>query len=351
MNFENQILFFFSALGVFNGLFLSIYFAIIVKNKSKATYFLAALLFVISVRVMKSVFLTFYSETSSFFIQVGLTACFLIGPFLYLYIRSATKPKSVGKWKWLIHILPVTLFMIVTGILYPYLDYWYLWQLKSGGFLGWMLLSQWTVYLFISIYQARFSILKLFSKIEKPSNLDYWITNILSGCFLIWLAYNTNKYTSYIVGALTFSFTFYVSLMVWFFKRRQHGLSFLSSSLKYQNKKISNTEIELLRERLPILFIQEEIHLNSDLKLTDVAKQLQTKRHTLSQYLNETMGQNFSDYVNGYRVKSAMEMLRSNDLLTIKGIGNACGFKSNTSFYAAFKKHMAMTPAEFKKSI
>lgn len=351
MEFEDQILFFFSALGAFNGLFLSLYFAFIIKNRNRASYFLAALLFVISVRVIKSVFLSFYPDTSSLFVQVGLTACFLIGPFLYLYTRIATKPESVGGWKWLIHVLPIIVFMIVTGILYPYNDYWYLWQHGSDGIFGFMLLFQWTFYLFASIYQVRLSFSRLFSKKEKPSNLDYWIVNIVVGCFLIWLAYNTVRYTSYIVGALSFSFTLYVSLMVWFFKRRQHSLSFLSPTVKYQNKEISDLEAISISDRLPQLFTEEKIHLDSNLKLLDVAKRLQTKGHTLSQYLNDTVGQSFSNYVNGYRVESAIKMLQSNKVLTIEGIGNECGFKSNTSFYTAFKKHKGMTPAQFKKSL
>lgn len=351
MEFEDQLLFFFSALGAFNGLFLSLYFAFIIKNRNRATYFLAALLFVISVRVTKSVFLHFYPDTSSLFIQIGLTACFLIGPFLYLYTRIATKPESIGKCRWLIHIIPIIIFMIITGILYPYNEHWYLWQRGYDGVFGYMLLFLWTTYLIAAIYQVRFSFAKLFSKTEKPSTLDYWIINIVVGCFLVWLAYNTVRYTSYIVGALSFSFTLYISLMIWFFRRRQHSLSFLSPTVKYQNKTISDVEALSIADSLPKLFVQEKLHLDADLKLLDVAKRLQTKKHTLSQYLNDTVGQSFSNFINGYRVESAMEMLQSNKVLTIEGIGNECGFKSNTSFYTAFKKHKGMTPAQYKKSL
>lgn len=351
LEFEDQILFFFSALGAFNGLFLSLYFAFIVKNKNRATYFLAGLLFVISVRVIKSVFLSFYPDTSSLFVQVGLTACFLIGPFLFLYTRIATKPDSFSNFKWLLHIVPIVVFMIVVGILYPYNDYWFLWQRGVKGILGNMLLVLWTCYLIAAIYQVRNSFKKLVAKEEKPSNLDYWLVNIVGGCFLVWLAYNTVHYTSYIVGALSFSFTLYISLMIWFFKRRHRSLSFLSPSKKYQNNAISDAEALSIADRLPQLFNEEKIHLDSNLKLLDVAKKLQTKQHTLSQYLNDTVGQSFSNYVNGYRVESAVAMLQSNSMLTIEGIGNECGFKSNTSFYTAFKKHKGMTPAQFKKSL
>ncbi len=37
--------------------------------------------------------------------------------------------------------------MIVTGILYPSIDHWYLWQHGPSGIFGYMLLFQWTLYL------------------------------------------------------------------------------------------------------------------------------------------------------------------------------------------------------------
>ncbi|WP_109300967.1 AraC family transcriptional regulator [Aquimarina sp. AU474] len=351
MNFEDQLLFFFSALGAFNGLFLSLYFAFFIKNKNKATYFLAALLFVISVRVTKSVFLTFYPGTSSAFVSVGLTACFLIGPFLYLYIKIAIKPDSIGKWAWLIHVVPVVIFMIVIGILYPYRAYSGLWRRIPPGIFGILLLSQWTIYVMLAIYQAKGSFKKLFSRTEKITTLDFWIINIVVGGFLIWLAYNTTTYTSYIVGALSFSFTFYITVIIWFFKRRKSALSFLTPSVKYANKKIDTGKATSIDSKLKTLFQEKEIHCNPGLKLSDVASLLNIKPHELSQYFNDNLGISFSNYVNTYRIASAENMLQSNDKLTLEAIGNECGFKSNSSFYTAFKKIKGITPAQFKKSL
>lgn len=351
MNFENQILFFFSALGAFNGLFLSLYFAFLIKNKNRTTYFLSGLLFVISVRVTKSVFLTFYPETSSLFIQIGLTACFLIGPFLYLYTRIATKPEGAGGWNWLIHIVPIIIFMVVTGILYPYNEYWHMWQRKSNGIFGLLLFTLWTSYVVAAIYQVRFSFIKLVSKEEKPRNLDYWLINIVIGVFIIWLAYNTARYTSYVVGALSFSFTFYLTLLIWFFKRRKNSLSFLSPAVKYANKKIDNSKALNISSALKPFFEDDEIHRNPNLKLSEVAQNLNVTTHELSQYFNENLGMGFSNYVNSYRIASAKKMLESNDLLTLEAIGNECGFRSNSTFYAAFKKINGVTPSQYKKTL
>ena len=113
MEVSSELLFFFSALGAFNGVFLGLYFALFIKNRTRATYFLAGLLFVVSVRVAKSVFLTFYPGTSSTFIHIGLTACLLIGPFLYLYTQAVYADKVRHKLLWLLHVLPAIFIMTV----------------------------------------------------------------------------------------------------------------------------------------------------------------------------------------------------------------------------------------------
>lgn len=351
MDFERQLLFFFSALGAFNGLFLSLYFGFFIKNRSRATYFLAMLLFVISVRVTKSVFLTFYPGTSSTFVSIGLTACFLIGPFLYLYTRIATRPEQAHRWNWLWHVVPVMVMMLLVSIYFPYREYTYLWWRKPPRIMGVLLASQWTLYVFAAIYQARHSFVKLLKENEKLSTLDFWIINIVTGGFIIWLAYNTSNYTSYIVGALSFSFTFYITLIIWFFKRRKTALSFLTPTVKYAKKKIDKSREAALRQQLSSLFEREQIHRNPELKIKDVADQIDTTSHELSQFLNDNEGTSFTHFINEYRIHTAKELLESKDNLTLEAIGLESGFKSNSTFYTAFKKNVGITPAQYKKSL
>lgn len=344
------MLFFFSALGAFNGLFLSFYFGFFVKKKTKSTYFLAALLFVLSVRVTKSTFMTFVPGISSAFIQVGLSACLLIGPFLYLYIKSVTKKGQSPKWRWLIHVLPVIVVMTILGYYFPYREHRYLWQRQADGYMAWVLFSQWLAYIVLAARMTRHSFKQVFSKSQQASNLDIWLVNIIIGMGVVWLAYFTNGYTSYIVGAISFSFSFYVTLLIWVFRRRKSHL-FFEGGGKYGGNKVSPNIPSDLTANLEQLFKERGLHKNSDLKLQDVAKALQVKPYILSQFLNNVLGKSFSTLINEYRVASAEEMIRTDNLLTLEAIGQECGFKSNSSFYTAFKKIQGQTPAKFKQSI
>ncbi len=351
MQIQHQILFFFSALGAFNGLFLSLYFGFFVKNRNRASYFLAALLFVVSVRVAKSVFLTFYPDTSGLFIQVGLTACFLIGPFLYLYVREVIKGgNQSGAQQWLWHILPVVAGMIAIGYFLPYWDNRKLWWRVPPGILGWTLFTQWLIYVLLAAFCIRGSFKKLFRRNQKIGNQDFWLLNVVIGVGIIWLAYNTSQYTSYIVGALSFSFTLYLTILIWVFKRRKSPL-FFEQPVKYANKRINANDARMIETRLIHLFKEQAPYKDPQLKLSDVAQAIDESPHALSEYLNDNLGKSFSTFVNEYRVKAASVMLETNNQLTLEAIGRECGFKSNSSFYAAFKKVTGTTPARFKKAL
>jgi AraC-like DNA-binding protein len=89
------------------------------------------------------------------------------------------------------------------------------------------------------------------------------------------------------------------------------------------------------------------------LTLAELALALSTTPHNLSEVINTRTGQNFYDFVNGYRVDEVKERLRdpNADHLTLLAIGLEAGFNSKSSFNAVFKKHTSMTPSEYKKTL
>lgn len=349
MNLEDQLLFLISALGGVNGLFLSVYFAFFVKQKNETTYFLSALLFVISIRVTKSAFFAFYDNLSTDFIQIGLLACMLIGPFLYLHVRSTTE-KDYPKWNWLIHVVPIVIAMGFIVTFYPYNENRAMWRWGWGISFGNALYIIWYSYTFYSAYLARSSFKNMFSRNRKASNKDMWLVNVILGVLLVAIAYFTTGYTSYIVGALSFSFIFYLTILLWVFRKGKIA-AFFESPEKYATKTIAPRESDTIAFKLEQLFREQELYKNPNLKLSEVAKEIDIVPNYLSQFLNDNLNKSFSSFVNEHRVRAAENMLKNNTLLTVEAIGNECGFKSNSTFYAAFKKVKGVTPGEFKKSL
>ena len=347
MPIERPLLFFFSAIGAFNGLFLSTYFAFLVKEKTKATYFLAAFLLAASIRVIKSVFIYFYPQIPALFVQIGLAACVMIGPFLYLYVSARVENKQYERYTWLYHVVPGALSVVLFMNYYPY---WQCQKVYCSLYFIYILYTQWIGYVVMSGIVIRDSFRKLFTSGEKLTDEEIWQVSLVVGIAIVWAAYNFSQYTSYISGAVSFSFIFYLLVLLWVFKRRKTPV-FFEEPVKYSNKKISTEEADTIASQLDQLFAEKELHKNPNLKLSDVAEELGISPHYLSQYLNDNLGQRFSSFINAYRVEAAEAMLRTNHQLTLEAIGNECGFRSNSSFYAAFKKFKGATPAQYKKTV
>jgi len=82
-----------------------------------------------------------------------------------------------------------------------------------------------------------------------------------------------------------------------------------------------------------------------------LSKALKIPKYQLTEVLNTTIGKNFFQFVNAYRVEEVKKMLVDpKNLYSIEAIGYECGFSSKSSFYKEFKRITGMTPAEYKKS-
>jgi len=346
MDFNSQVVFLLSALGAINGIFLSLYFAFFTKQKTKTNYFLGALLFVLSVRIIKSVFFYFNPDLSQTFIQLGLSACLLIGPFLYLYVNAALKEPHVQKTKWYFHVLPFVMLSLVAWYLIPYKANRSLWSpyLVRGIYLIWL------VYIVRCGFLLKTTFKKLFSRQGRLNDFEVLLLSIYIGVTVIWLAYFTSRYTSYIVGALSFSFVFYLLLLLVFFKRNRNSI-FFEKEIKYANKKIDAKTVTTLESNLNRVLLEKELFKIPDLKLSDLSKELDIPPYLLSQFLNDNLNKGFSRFINEYRVKHAEKLFVTKTQLTLEAIGQESGFKSNSTFYSAFKQINGSTPANFKRQL
>ena len=98
--------------------------------------------------------------------------------------------------------------------------------------------------------------------------------------------------------------------------------------------------------------IKTECYLNADLTIKKLAHDLSISESNLSRIVKLGAGANFSDFINKYRVEKSKWFLKQKkyDTYTTEVIGMECGFNSNSTFYAAFKKFNDLTPAEFRNS-
>jgi len=123
-------------------------------------------------------------------------------------------------------------------------------------------------------------------------------------------------------------------------------------SKKYERSGMTKTKAEALHKKLIHLMETDKPFTYSSVKLGQLAKMVGTTPNYLSQVINEECGQNFYDFVNGYRITEAKKLIQdpANEQVTLLSIAYDVGFNSKSAFNAAFKKYTGMTPSQFRKN-
>ena len=94
------------------------------------------------------------------------------------------------------------------------------------------------------------------------------------------------------------------------------------------------------------------MYRDAGLSAESLAEQLGIHRNVLSKAINRVSGTNYSQYINGFRVKEAIRIISQNEHeeLYIGELYERVGFSTRSSFYRAFKQFTGLSPAEFQKN-
>lgn len=106
-------------------------------------------------------------------------------------------------------------------------------------------------------------------------------------------------------------------------------------------------------ERLERVMKAEQIYLQQNITIENVANLVGTNRTYLSRAIKLYGGCNFNNYVNNYRIQDALIMLanETKELLTIEAIAQSVGFRSKSTFNKSFKEYTGITPSIYKSEI
>ena len=124
----------------------------------------------------------------------------------------------------------------------------------------------------------------------------------------------------------------------------------LASEVVYSKSKLGRVNVAEKREQLQRLMLEEQIYENDDLSLNTVAEQLGLTGHQLSELVNSSFSLSFPRYVRHHRIEAAKRMLLAEPDASVLSIGLATGFKSQSSFYTAFRDLAGQAPAAYRNA-
>lgn len=102
-----------------------------------------------------------------------------------------------------------------------------------------------------------------------------------------------------------------------------------------------------LMQTLNAIMKDKELFRDSNLTLARIAKRLSVPTRDLSGAINRTTGENFSRFINGYRIAYAKGALQETDLPVTEVMFEA-GFLSKSSFNTEFRRVTGLTPSQFR---
>ncbi len=122
---------------------------------------------------------------------------------------------------------------------------------------------------------------------------------------------------------------------------------------QYKKSLISQEHLERYRTELKTILSESEPFLNPHLSLSDLAQMIGIPANQLSQVLNAGFDQNFSEFINTYRIQYFKKLLQNPEKqnFTILALAYESGFNSKTAFNTFFKRSEGMTPKAYLKSV
>ena len=105
---------------------------------------------------------------------------------------------------------------------------------------------------------------------------------------------------------------------------------------------------EDLMSRIVALMEDKEAFRRTGLRKADVAEALGTNVTYISACINTQRGLTFPEFIAGYRVQYAQNLMRTKPQMRLSDVAEESGFSSEQSFFRTFKSMTGMTPQEWK---
>jgi AraC-like DNA-binding protein len=348
------------------------YFLFSLSSEKKTSNALFALFLICGALDVSGYYADLFSKIPSNIDMLRSLSCFLLLPVFYLYVVSVCYSQFKLKATHFLHALP---FIISNLVMVPR----YYWADVTGKtdfynsytehievqFIHVFLYVQFIVY-FVLIFRLLFHFKKVYY--QNYSNAEIgtfkWLMQLTLGIsflYTIALIKNIFKFTQFmevytwaeiiaILGALSLNCWFVLKALKYpeLFKSVNSNLELVGDFKKIKEDSLK-TEEEI--RSLKLFMIEKEPFLDPSLTIQNLASQMQIGSRELSVLINQHIGNHFFDFVNEYRINKTTKILQdaSKNKLTILEILYEVGFNSKSSFNAAFKKHVGITPTEYRK--
>lgn len=115
----------------------------------------------------------------------------------------------------------------------------------------------------------------------------------------------------------------------------------------YIEKMDDDMKMNNLYKRVIMYMEEKRPYLDQTFDMDSLADMMLTNKLYLSKTINILSGRNFRQFINYYRIRRAIELLKADPKLKICEVAEMSGFHSAVSFNMAFKVNTGKTPSEW----
>ena len=353
------------------GLFLMFALRFLPKRNKYANRVLSIILLIANVMLLGRIAVGYYGIEQLHRIATLMDGTiYIFGPLFYGYIRRLLFiEKSVYHLSF-VHYIPVITYSL-----------FYVWVLTIPTetlvtYRGTKLLS--TIYASIEgsgIFSMSFYIIRSISllKTSKKRAKEQYASNspiyqFLTGLMVtlcifcsLWMVNFTNEYILDNSSLRYFGYgVMWISMggLIYFlgFYSLSRPEVFMVHKIKEQknaekSNRLSSEEIQTLQRKLEIALEEHQLYLDSKISLVSLSKAIETTPNNLSWLLNNIYEKKFYVFINEYRVRAFLKLIREceHKNTTLFALAIDVGFNSKSTFNNAFKLITNQTPSAYIK--
>ena len=312
-------------------------------------------------------------EVAIFFAPIAFSVNLTLMPLLWLLVQRGFNPYYRFTPLRLLHFLPAVLSLILFFMIHENTgdDTW------LGDVNYTMVLLQLIGYfyaIFRYLHKVKHFVRSHYSAAELQRKL--WIPRfttlfvamfaVVMVCYALWP--RTDAWLLQLLTVIIMGYLLYSELAIALFERYRNDAvtataaaeaeaEFIATEVKPQpqpeadNSKEEMQKLEQYARQVEEYLRASEVYVDPNLSLKDVATATGISSKNLSKSINATLGKNFFDLVNGFRIEKSKALLISKKEkgLTLETIAEQCGFNSRITFNNAFKKVIGVTTTEWLK--
>jgi AraC-like DNA-binding protein len=312
--------------------------------------------------------------------RTGLFLAYLVGPFLYVYVRNSFYPGILWKRTDWLFLLPALFYVIdlfpffissrdyKMAILRSTLDF----PSKYFGVKeGWIALNGfhfafvyvWDFIIQVLVFRMLIRNLRFRKGMDGSLNKRlFWFLVVITICFLpltvpglAGILLHLNWFTLKFIGVSLTIDLLATTLYLFFYPDIQLGFGPRSAA----EARIRKKEARILKRvdylepvaKLEKFMNEKRVFLDRRCSIHSLAGEIGIPVYQLSAMINQYYNSNFNSWINKYRIDYFIGLWQQEDNrdLTMDALALQSGFSSRTSFINAFKKEKNTTPSKFLK--